>query len=57
MFFYLAAAYDNPDDWFTLSDCGAFGLPITVSKELQTLFSQVSLFINLEFSNQLDKSS
>jgi hypothetical protein len=27
------AGYDNPDDWFTLNEFSAFGLPITVSKE------------------------
>lgn len=27
------AGYDDPDDWFTLNEFGAFGLPITVSKE------------------------
>ena len=27
------AGYDNPDDWFTLNEFGAFGFPITVSKE------------------------
>jgi len=27
------AGYDDPDDWFTLNEFGAFGFPITVSKE------------------------
>ena len=27
------AGYDDPDDWFTLNEFGAFGLPITVKKE------------------------
>jgi hypothetical protein len=27
------AGYDDPDDWFTLNDYSALGLPITVSKE------------------------